>query len=290
MFFSKLTQHIPWWGKIAAKIVLSRIPIPYQIWGQKIGIFRHGEMLNPEYSWKTFDSHYSKARKYLPESFVVCELGPGDSLATSMIAPCFGATESYLIDVDDFSSSATYPYAKLADFLSAKKLNSFNYSPSYSQKELLSENHSYYLTNGLNSLRGIPGNKIDLIFSQAVLEHIRLNSFYEVIKETYRILKPGGVASHKIDLKDHLSSSLNHLRFSKKIWESNLFSNSGFYTNRLRQSEMVEIFKKTGFEIISLQESQWEKAPMCRGKLHSEFRFLSEKDLLVSGLTLIVQK
>jgi len=52
-------------------------------------------MLNPRYAWNVFNLHYSRARCYLPDEFVICELGPGDSLATAMIAPCFGAIETW---------------------------------------------------------------------------------------------------------------------------------------------------------------------------------------------------
>lgn len=146
------------------------------------------------------------------------------------------------------------------------------------------------MTNGLESLRSLSNETVDFIFSQAVLEHISLSDFSNVIKETYRILKFGGVASHKIDLKDHLGGSLNNLRFSKMVWESNLFSLSGFYTNRLRASEIVELFKESCFNIVGYKESRWEEIPISRDLIHPEFACLTKNDLLISGVEIVVRK
>lgn len=286
----RFKEFIPWWVKIAIKILLNRLPFSRTLWSYKLGLLKHGDMLNPEYSWKVFNSHYSKTCSYLPDRFVVCELGPGDSLATAMIAPCYGAIQSYLIDVDNFSSSSIYPYGMLADYLTAKNLNCFDYSAVYLQDELLEKNNSCYLTDGLNSLKSIPGGKINFLFSQAVLEHIRLDIFCDVIQETYRVLEPGGIASHKIDLKDHLGGGLNNLRFPRIIWESNLFASSGFYTNRLRVSEIINILKKTGFKIIDLNETRWISSPLARHRLSCEFSNFSENDLRVSGIDIVLQK
>jgi len=41
--------------------------------------------------------------------------------------------------------------------------------------------------------------------------------------ECKRTLKNDGLASHRVDLKDHLRGSLNNLRLRREIWESNLF-------------------------------------------------------------------
>jgi predicted SAM-dependent methyltransferase len=74
-----------------------------------------------------------------------------------------------------------------------------------------------YMTDGNISLSRLDDVSVDLIFSQAVLEHVRKDEFKDTIKECYRILKPEGRASHRIDLKDHLDSSLNNLQFSEKL-------------------------------------------------------------------------
>ena len=56
-----------------------------------------------------------------------------------------------------------------------------------------------------------------MIWSQAVLEHLKKSEFLEIMIELRRIIKDDGICSHKIDLKDHLYTSLNKIRFSEKI-------------------------------------------------------------------------
>ena len=247
-------------------------------------------MVDPAYAWKVFHAHYSRVRHLLPHPFAVCELGPGDSLATVMIARCYGSEATYLVDTGNFVTAAQAVYEQLAEFLCSKNLSGFDYSPTYSQSDLLEKNHGVYLTGGLRSLRGIPDEAVDFVFSQAVMEHIPRRDFAEVNKELFRLLKKDGCASYRIDLRDHLGGGLHNLKFSSRIWESVLFSSSGFYTNRLRADEIIELIKDVGFKIVGQEFDRWDRAPITRKQLHAEFRHLSDSELLISGLNLVVQK
>jgi hypothetical protein len=66
-------RSIPWQLKIAAKFLLSRIPLGYNLW-KRVGVFNLGGMERPEYALKVrrhFDAA-SFARKR--ERFVGLEL------------------------------------------------------------------------------------------------------------------------------------------------------------------------------------------------------------------------
>jgi hypothetical protein len=54
-------QNVPRQLKIAAKIVLARLPSPYQFW-RKIAIFKQGGMDRPEYALAIFRRHFEAAR------------------------------------------------------------------------------------------------------------------------------------------------------------------------------------------------------------------------------------
>ena len=41
------------------------------------------------------------------------------------------------------------------------------------------------------------------------------------------MIRPGGLCSHVVDLKDHLGGALNNLRFSQRVWESRTMAGSG---------------------------------------------------------------
>jgi ubiquinone/menaquinone biosynthesis C-methylase UbiE len=64
-----------------------------------------------------------------------------------------------------------------------------------------------YLTAGLASLRQIPSESVDFIWSHAVLQHVRRHEFLPVLRELRRVQRPGGVSSHCISITDILSAS-----------------------------------------------------------------------------------
>ena len=158
-----------------------------------------------------------------------------------------------------------------------------------STQEMLSSCRSHYLTDGLIGLRRIPDESVDFIWSQAVLEHIRKHDFEDTMKELRRILKPSGACSHRIDLRDHLSASLNNLRFSDALWESEFFARSGFYTNRLGYEELLAQFKAAGFQINVGKIDRWQKIPVPLRKIARQFLHRTENDLTVSGFNVVLK-
>ena len=116
-----------------------------------------------------------------------------------------------------------------------------------------------------------------------VLEHVRKNEFVDTVRECWRLLKPGGVCTHVVDYKDHLEESLNNLRFSDRLWEADWMASSGFYTNRIRFGEMLQIFEKQGFEITVLDKKEWPNVPIPKKYMHPRFRVMPDSDLKVSG-------
>ena len=49
----------PWWVKVAAKIVLGRLPARYSVW-QQLGLFRHGQMDRADYALNVFNLHVKR--------------------------------------------------------------------------------------------------------------------------------------------------------------------------------------------------------------------------------------
>ena len=280
---------MPWWCKIVLKMILSRIPLRYRIWS-KIGFFKHGHMKQPEYAYEVFKHHYDSVTSHVNlNNFTVLELGPGDSLFTAIVAYAFGARQCYLVDTSYFANSDLQIYQQMAEFISEKGMSAPDIKDADTLEELLSICNAYYGTNGLEILRTLPDKSIDFIFSQAVLEHIRKQDFLEHLEQMRRIIKDDGICSHAIDLKDHLGGNLNSLRFSEELWESNFFARSGFYTNRIRYSRMLELFKQAGFNPEIVQPKYWPKLPTSKKKLSDEFKKLSDKELLISEFDVILR-
>ena len=155
---------------------------------------------------------------------------------------------------------------------------------------LLAVNGGYH-TKGLLSLKSLKDSSYDLIYSQAVLEHVRRHEFEETMKECYRLLTPNGIMSHVVDFKDHLGGGLNNLRFPTSLWERDWFAlNSGFYTNRIRFSQMVKIGEKVGFTVSTKSVTRWKSKVIADRHVAEEFSDLTLDDLLVSGAHIMFTK
>lgn len=287
---SILAGRVPWWGKIVAKLILSRLPAEYRTW-KRLGLFQHGQMEEPAYAYGVFKKHFDRVKRQLPcEGFVGLELGPGDSLLTAMVAHAFGASAYYLIDVGAFAQAELKPYHAMAKFLDGLGLTAPKIEGARSLESVLSACGATYGTSGLASLRSIPDRYIDFIFSQTVLQHLRRADFLETMYQMRRVLRSGGVCSHVVDLRDMLGGSLNNLRFPERVWESHFMAESGFYTNRIRYSEMLALFARAGFRAKVVAKKYWDRLPIPRSKMVGPFRYLPEEELRVSGFEVVLQK
>ncbi len=271
-----------WFLKIIFKIIFSRLNIPYSLW-KNFNIFKHGQMESFEYSRKIFEGHFrdmSKVNKI--DNPLIMEIGPGDSLFSMVYSRKYSEEKIYFLDVNDFASKDLNLYFKLQ-----KKLEKENYfskkikRPFKSFDQLLNSYKAKYLISGIESLKKIEDESIDYIFSHSVMEHVRKYELNNIIKEMYRVLKPNGVISHNINYKDHLGESLNNLRFSEQIWESNIFAYSGFYTNRVPAIEMHKFFKKAGFNLVYENFGKWEKLPIKRNNLNKIFNKYTDEELAI---------
>ena len=274
-----ISNIIPWYIKILIKLVLSRFPAKYQLWA-KVNLFKHGDMLNIEYAFNVFKKHVEKAKLENLDNKFVCELGPGDSLATALIAYSYGA-RSILIDAGNFAASDLTFYRNLNEFLKDQDLKYIkNFDRISDIYELLDICNSQYLTSGLESLKSLKNKSLDLIFSQAVLEHVPKNELGEMIIEFSRTLKENGVSTHQVDLRDHLGGGLNNLRIPSTMWESRLFSTSGFYTNRVCLNEYIKFFKFAKLN-YSISKNVWKKSPINIKYVSKEFIDRRKEDFLV---------
>jgi SAM-dependent methyltransferase len=279
---------IPWPIKIVAKIMLARVPLSYRT-RKALKLFRHGRMEDASYSETIFDGHIRRAGLADRTGFTCLELGPEDSLTTAMLAKARGATRCWLVDVGDFADRDMAAYRRMAGRLEAKGYMTAPQQVMDDLTTLLAWCGARYLTSGVEALRAVPSASIDFLFSHAVLEHYSASRIQTLLAEMRRIIAPGGVCSHTIDLRDHMTGALNNLRFSDRVWESEFVARSGFYTNRLRYGEMVEMFWNAGFDVEIVRTGTWQGLPTPRAALAPAFRALPDSDLIVSGFDVLVR-
>lgn len=283
-----MRELVPWWARIGAKVVLSRAPIGYAVW-RRLGIFRHGEMHHPAYAVDIFRTHFARAGIPAGARFVALELGPGDSLASAVIAAAHGAIHTYLVDVGPYATGNLRAYHDLCEYLRGQGLHPPDLQSVHDIGSLLRACRASYGTRGLDSLREIQPESVDFIWSNAVLEHVRRDAFAELIRETRRVVRRGGTCSHQIDLQDHLGGALNNLRIPSRWWEADWMARSGFYTNRLRMPDLIRTFEAAGFKVQILTQSRWDALPTPLHALSSEFREYDIADLLVKSFAVALR-
>lgn len=282
-------QSVPWQLKIAAKIVLARLPFPYHFWG-KIGLFKQGGMDRPEYALRIFRRHFDAASLVgKADGFVGLELGPGDSLSSALLAKTFGASKTFLVDVECCASTDLRVYRRMESHLRQLGMYPPSLDHCRTMDDIAETCGTQYMTEGLTSLRKIPSAAVDFVWSNAVLPYVRRNQFVSTLRELRRIQRPDGVASHSVPIKDIIGGKLNDLRFSEGIWESALMANSRFYTNRLRYQELLRLFQEAGFEPEVVRKTEWEALPTPRPKMAEQFASLSEEDLRISDFDVLLR-
>jgi SAM-dependent methyltransferase len=272
-------RSLPWWAKLYGKLALSWIPHKQTFFREiGLGVYGWGAMLNPDSALRWYLDHVEEmAVPHLSTStnLTILELGPGDSVATALIAACRRQQSSILVDSGQQADFSRSHYDTLIEALSRLHPGEpilERMRAARTVEDLLEICNARYLTNGLDSLRTLASSFVDVVFSAAVMEHIRLLEITPMLAELFRVLRPGGVMVHTIDFRDHLAQSLNSLRFSERVWESGPFRNSGFYTNRLRANAFFQAIETTGFHSISRQDDEWDALPIAARKLHHSFR------------------
>lgn len=98
----------------------------------------------------------------------------------------------------------------------------------------------------------------DLCHSGGALEHYRAELLAGFLRESFRILRPGGVASHVYDHRDHLRHVdprwpfLLHMALPDSVYRV-AFGHRLLFHNRLTPTEVMALFEAAGFERIAMR-------------------------------------
>ncbi len=103
---------------------------------------------------------------------------------------------------------------------------------------------------------GLPPASVDFVSSTSTLEHIPERDVVPIFAECRRLLRPDGLLSARIDMRDHFSyadprvSPYSFLRYSPRAWR--LLNSRLLYQNRLRLSDHLRLIEAAGFEVVSV--------------------------------------
>ncbi len=122
---------------------------------------------------------------------------------------------------------------------------------------------------------------IDMLYSQAVLEHVSdLPGTYAAMQ---RWLKPTGFVSHQIDFKSHGKAATwdGHWKYSDGVWRV-IVGRRPYLLNRAPYSTHVDLLQENGFKIVK-QVLVHAPPGIRREELAPRFRELSDDDLHICG-------
>lgn len=271
----------------------------YSVW------FRHLSML---------DKHGFKIK-----GAQVGELGPGDSLGIGLAALLSGAKGYMGLDIVPYSATTGLekmlgqlvemylektPLPDDREFPFVRPLiDSYdfpNHLTDSANLALKAETLRQQIRAGLNNssligyrvpwtlLPQIREASLDLIFSQAVLEHV--DNLDETYQAMYAWLKPSGYASHVIDFRAHGRSPYWNGHWAYSDWQWKLVRGKReFLLNREPISTHIAQAKRAGFQVLFLKEDQ---APhrLEISALAPRFQRMTLADACTSGVFLILRK
>lgn len=271
------------------------------------------------YCYTVWLRHLQKAceRGVRKSWYCAAELGPGDSLGIGLAAMLTGVERYVAIDVRRYANQARnlavldelislfhtrapipdnkefprvhpvlddfgFPYAALSESTLER-----SFSPQRLERiraclrTLDTRSKSSLITycNPADSNAALKTGEIDVIFSQAVMEHV--DDVEQVYRSCYRWLKPGGVMSHTIGFDSHgITDRWNgHWSISSATWTL-IRGRRPWLINRLPCSAHVELMQRAGFRVIA--QDKCYDTPLSRDDLSAEFSTLSDEDLRTS--------
>ena len=258
---------------------------------------------------------------------IIAELGPGDSLGTGLAALLSGSKMYYALDVGAYVNKKRNcelfdDLIKL--FKNRERIPDENEYPEIGPRlesyefprhiitetilnQTLSEKRISEIRNSLNGLNkesgaskyisyivpwhksgNLPKEPVDILFSQAVLEHIdNLKDAYTILN---RFLAPNGYMSHQIDLRSHGTAREwnGHWSYSDFLWRL-MRGRRSWMLNREPYSAHSNLLKKCGFEILCDQKIT-DTTGIKRAQLAKRFVELSDIDLATSGVYFLAIK
>lgn len=185
-----------------------------------------------------------------PKKATVLEIGPGTAFGSMAVLATFGAN----VAVSDrwlapWQNSYHGPYYTQL----AKMIEEAYPEADVTGLERMVENESY--ANGpiklyksdAETLNDIEDGSMDIIFSNAVLEHVY--DLDAVCKTLYKKTKSKGTNSHQIDFRDHrnFDRPREHLLIESDTFKKMSEANNMEFGSQRVQREYADAFKQAGF-------------------------------------------
>jgi SAM-dependent methyltransferase len=240
----------------------------------------------------------------------VLEIGSGWQPIVPLLYSLAGASQIFLTDLnvllrpDTLAAALSSLRTQRQLLLDGLKLDpkaldhSLREDPRTSMEDRLKEMRLVYMAPCDCRKLDLPAASLDVVTSRNCLEHIPPGVLQEILRESYRLLKPGGAACHLVDHSDHWEhndknlSRINFLKYSDSVFRWTYLLNSLNYQNRLRHPEYIEMLHNVGFRLVREDHSVDEPALryLAQMRLAERFRKFSNEDLATIDSLLLAVK
>lgn len=149
-----------------------------------------------------------------------------------------------------------------------------------------------YVIEDSGSLAQFPAESFDLVVSRGVLEHVHRDIAFALVRDTCRVLTPGGWALHSINITDHLAQYDRkvhpklYLRIPEWLWRI-VGQNEVQYINRFQRAEWIDFFVSSGLELITEDAA---KVNLNGLKLATRYQQMDRDDLQHTFVRLLLRK
>lgn len=196
-------------------------------------------------------------------------------------------------DILEIGPGQTLEVLEEALIAGAKSCSAVDVAPYCSSQRAAERGIAYRVYDGRRLPHGT--GVFDLVCSYTAFEHLR----YPVltVRECFRVLRPGGMLISLIDLGDHsiygksgMDPALlfDCLRYPEWLWNLMKWNRSS-YTNRLRKSEWLALFKEAGFVLRGEESHVSEDIVKALPSLTYLHRF-SYDDAVTNVVTVSLEK
>ncbi len=235
---------------------------------------------SPFYFFHVYSEVMQMARQHGHEPRRVLELGPGASLGVLFCFVAVGAERAVGVDVEPVQHNPEF-YSVLKDYLAS--VGGFRWwrpravdgrRPAVRYPGCWETVDAQALLDRIEYRAPVYAHappfgdgEFDFVFSNAAMEHF--DQPEKAVQEVCRVLAPGGITTHEIDLGHHKPGHpLQHLRWSREEYQRMTQKYGGGhgiegilggtwnglpYCNRLLAADWRRIFVEAGLEVLRLE-------------------------------------
>lgn len=131
----------------------------------------------------------------------------------------------------------------------------------------------------------LPDGKIDGMVSQSVFEHV--GNCEQVLRQLHRKLVPGGLLCSAIDFRDHRFYTEGSSPWRYLLDDGDYYPG---YINKMRFSQMMELFKTCGFSVVSNDLVEDQPPADILENILPKYRDLSLADIRINACYTLFKK